>query len=32
MLASDYGGGVTDSNIRIGINLMRQFDLAAGKP
>jgi hypothetical protein len=32
MLASDYGGGVTDSNIRIGFNLMRQFDLAAGKP
>jgi hypothetical protein len=32
MLASDYNGGVTDSNIRIGFNLMRQFDLAAGKP
>lgn len=32
MLASDYNGGVVDSNIRIGFNLMRQFDLAAGRP
>jgi hypothetical protein len=32
MLASDYNGGVKDSNIRIGFNLMRQFDLGAGTP
>jgi hypothetical protein len=28
MLASDYNGGVKDYNIRIGFNLMRQWDLA----
>lgn len=28
MLAGDFNGGVTDSNIRIGFNLMRQFEIA----
>ena len=32
MLAGDYNGGVTDSNIRIGFNIMRQWDLVAGRP
>lgn len=29
VLAGDYAGGVTESNIRIGFNLLRQFDIAA---
>lgn len=28
LLAGDYNGGVTESNIRIGFNLLRQFDIA----
>ena len=26
-LAGDYGGGVTDSNIRLGFNIVRQFEI-----
>ncbi len=28
ILAGDYGGGVTDSNIRLGFSIIRQFDVA----
>ena len=27
-MAGDFGGGVTDSNIRLGFNIIRQFDIA----
>jgi hypothetical protein len=31
-LGGDYLGGVTDSNIRLGFSLMRQFDILGGAP
>lgn len=30
-IGGDYGGGVTDRNMKIGFNLIRAFDLAAAK-
>jgi hypothetical protein len=27
IMAADYGGGVTDSNIRLGFNIVRQFEI-----